>query len=190
MKKVVGLSLALIMVIGMIGVETFAYFTDTETSSGNLLAAGTLDLKTNDADGVSQTLYTTNMSPGATLGPYTITLKNAGTTDGATLDIVFSYVESDGSPNSANKTADEVAAMMEVITLNYGSSNLLSSISDNNSNGYKDVYDLKNYNLTGLSGITASATKDFVISVRLRSETGNDFQSDGITITMTFTLKQ
>ncbi len=190
MKKIVGLSLALVMVVGMIGIETFAYFSDTETSSGSQLVAGTLDLKTNDTDGVSQTLYATNMSPGATLGPSTITLKNDGTTDGATLDIVFSYVESDGSPNSVNKTADEVAAMMEVITLNYGGSSLLSSISDINSNGYKDVYDLKNYDLTGQSGIAASATKDFVISVRLRSETGNDFQSDGITIAMTFTLNQ
>lgn len=190
MKKIVGLSLALIMIVGMIGVETFAYFTDNETSSGNQLVAGTLDLKTNYADGVSQTLYATDMAPGATLGPSTITLKNDGTTNGATLDIGFSYAESDGSPNSVNKTADEVAAMMEIITLNYGGFSLLSSISDINSNGYKDVYDLKNSNLTGLSGIAASDTKNFDISVRLRSETGNDFQADGITMTMTFTLKQ
>ncbi len=190
MKKIVGLSLALIIVIGMAGVETFAYFTDIETSSGNQQLMGTLDLSTNDADGVSQTLYTTNMSPGATIGSSNVTLKNTGTTNGATLDIVFSYAESDGSPNSVGKTADEVAALIEVITLNYGGSSLLSSISDNNTNGYKDVYDLKHSNLTGLSGIAALATKDFVISVRLRSETGNDFQSDGINITMTFTLKQ
>jgi spore coat-associated protein N len=190
MKKIVGLSLALIMLIGMVGVGTFAYFIDSETSSGNQLVAGTLDLKTNDSDGVSQTLYATNMSPGASVGPSTITLSNAGTTDGATLDINISYAESDGSPNTADKTADEVAAMIEVIALDYGSSDLLSSISDINTNGYKDVEDLKNSDLTGLSGIAASATRDFVISVRLRSETGNDFQSDGITITMTFTLKQ
>jgi hypothetical protein len=81
--------------------------------------------------------------------------------------------------------------MMEVITLDYGVSDLLSSnINDVNVNGYKDVEDLKNSSLTGLSGIAASATRDFVISVMLRSETGNDFQADGITITMTFTLKQ
>ncbi len=190
MKKIVGLSLVLIMVIGIIGVETLAYLTDTENSSGNSLAAGTLDLRTNDADGVSQTLYAANMSFGDTVGPSTITLKNDGTTNGATLDIVFSYTESDGSPNSVNKTADEMAAMMEAITLNYGGSSLLGSISDINSNGYRDVYDLKNSSLTGQSGIAASATKNFDISLRLRSETGNDFQVDGITITMTFTLKQ
>ncbi len=190
MKKIVGLSLALMLVIGMIGVGTLAYFTDTETSSGNQLVAGTLDLKTNDADGVIQTLYATDMSPGETVASSNITLKNAGTIDAATLDIVFSYAESDGSPNSVDKTADEVAAMLEVMALDYGGSSLLGSISDNNSNGYTDIYDLKNANLTGLGGITASASKDFDISVRLKSETGNDFQADGIDMTMTFTLKQ
>jgi len=191
MKKIVVLSLALVMVIGMAGVATFAYLTDSETSSGNQLAAGTLDLKTSDSDGVSRTLYATNMSPGATVGPSVITLNNSGTTDGATMDIVFSYEESDGSPNTFNKSANEVAAMIEVTTLNYGVSDLLGNVSDGNSNLYIDVEDLKYSSLTtGLSGIAALSTKDFVISVRLRGETGNDFQADGITITMTFTLKQ
>ena len=191
MNKILGLSLALVMVVGLIGGETFAYFINSEPTS-NSFVSGSLTLKTNDSDGVSQTLYAASMSPGAATGPSTITLKNAGTADGATLDIVFSYAESDGSPNTVNKSADDVAALMEVITLTYGSSDLLGIIDDlnNNNNGYKDVYDLNNSGLTGLSGIAASATKDFIISVRLRSEAGNDFQADGIAITMTFTLKQ
>ncbi|RJQ41304.1 MAG: hypothetical protein C4555_00200 [Dehalococcoidia bacterium] len=189
MNKILGLSLAFIMFVGLIGVETSAYSINNEPSS-NSFVAGTLALKTNDLDGVSQTLYATSMSPGATVGPSTIMLKNAGTADGATLDIVLYYETNDGSPNTVDKTADEVAAMMEVMTLNYGGSDLLGSISDVNSNLYKDVYDLKNSDLTGLSGIDASATKDFIISVRLRNETENNFQADGITITMTFTLKQ
>ena len=190
MNRILGLSLALIMLVGLIGIHAFAYFFIKEPSSRSFVV-GTLALKTNDADGVSQTLYATNMSAGDTAGPSTIALKNVGTANGATLDIAFSYTESDGSPNSVNKTADAVAALMEVTTLNYGGSSLLSSISDNNSNGYKDVYDLKNSsNLTGLSGIAASATKSFDIAVRLRGETGNDFQADGINVTMAFALKQ
>lgn len=194
MKKIVGLSLALILIIGMIGVETFAYFTDNETSSGNQLVAGTLDLKTNDADGVSQTLYATSMSPGDTVGPSTITLKNAGTTNGATMDIVLSYLQSDGSPNILpNKTADETAAVLQVTTLTYVT-NLLDTLTDTNGNGYIDVQDLTNApnvtSLTDLSGLNALATKSFVIAVQLRSEILDDFQSDGIEMTMTFTLEQ
>ena len=119
-----------------------------------------------------------------------ITGKNAGSINGATLDIAFSYVESDSSPNSVNNSADETAAIIQVTTLNYGGSSLLTSVSDGNLNGYKDVQDLKNANLSGQSGLNASATKNFEIAVQLRSETGNDFQADGITMTMTFTLNQ
>jgi hypothetical protein len=190
MKKIVGLSLALMLVIGITGAATFANFTDDTASSGNLMAAGTLDLKTNDADGVSQTLYALTMAPGDTIASSVLTLKNAGTIDGATMDIIFSYEESDGIPNSVDKTADEVAAVMEVIALDYGGSSLLGSIGDANGNGYIDLEDLKNSNLTGLNGIAAAATKSFNLSVRLKSDTVSDFQADGITMTMTFILNQ
>jgi predicted ribosomally synthesized peptide with SipW-like signal peptide len=190
MKKILGLSLILILVVGIIGIATYANFTDNDNSSGNSFVSGTLELKTDNLDGVTQTLYATGMSPGATIGPSNITLKNVGTVNGATLDIVFSYTESDGSPNVVNVTADEVAAMIQVTTLDYGGSSLLGSVSDSNINAYIDIYDLKNAHLTGLSGLDAGASKSFDISIQLISTTGNDFQNDGINITMTFTLKQ
>lgn len=187
---IAGLSLALILALGVGVAVTLAYSADTQTSSGNLFAAGTLDLKTNDADGVSQTLYALSMSPGETAGPSVITLKNVGDTNGTTLDVTVSYAESDGSPNDVDETADAVAALLEVVTLNYDGSSLLTSISDTNGNGYKDVEELSASDLTGLSGIAASASKNFEIAVRLRGETPNSFQSDGITITITFVLQQ
>jgi predicted ribosomally synthesized peptide with SipW-like signal peptide len=195
MKKILGLSLILILMVGTIGVATYASFTDNDNSSGNSFVSGTLELKTNNLDGVTQTLYATGMSPGATVGPSNITLKNVGTVNGATLDIVFSYAESDGSPNAVNKTADQTAAVIQVLTLEYDGHNLLDTsftphVTDINSNGYIDIYDLKNANLTGLSGLDAGASKNFGISIQLISTTGNDFQNDGINITMTFTLKQ
>lgn len=190
MKKILGLAIASLLLIGMTGIGTWAYFSDVETSTGNVLTAGTLDLKTNDVDGVSQTLLATNMAPGETIGPETITLKNSGSVAGATLDLAFSYVENDGSPNPTNMSADATAAKVELITLNYGGSTLLASVSDTNTNGYRDIQDLKDTNLSGLSGIGASATKDFEIAVKLRAATGNDFQADGITLTMNFTLNQ
>ena len=190
MKKIVGLSLALVLVIGITGAATFANFAENETSSGNILAAGTLDLKTNDADGVSHILYAAAMSPGDTAASSALTLKNTGTVDGATLDITFSYAESDGAPNTVPETADDTAAKMEVTALDYGGSSLLGSIIDININTYPDLYDLAHSGLTGLPGISAGSSKSFDISVRLRNDTGSDFQADGITMTMTFTLQQ
>ena len=190
MKRILGLTITFILLIGMTGIGTWAYFSDVETSTGNVLAAGTLDLKTDDVDGVSQTLLAINMQPGDTVGPETIILKNNGSVQGSSLDLAFTYLETDSSPNPADMSADATAAIVEVITLNYDSSSILSSVSDNNSNGYPDVEDLKNTDLSGQSGIAASASKAFEIAVRLRSDTNKNFQADGISITMTFILNQ
>lgn len=189
-KKVIGLTIALVLLLGMSGIGTWAYFSDVETSGENVLAAGTLDLKTDDVDGVSQTLLASNIMPGDTVGPETIILKNSGTVAGSSLDLSFSYIESDSSPNPADMTANATAAILQVTTLNYNSSSLLSSVSDNNSNGYKDVYDLSTANLTGLDGIGASSTRNFEIAVTLRSDASKDFQADGIDVTMNFILNQ
>ena len=190
MKRILGLTIALLLLIGMAGIGTWAYFSDVETSTGNVLAAGTLDLKTDDVDGVSQTLLATNIAPGDTVGPETIILKNIGSVTGATLDLTFSYVESDSSPNPADMSANATAAIVELTTLNYDGLSLLGSVSDNNTNGYKDVEDLKNADLSGQTGINASASKEFEIAVTLRSDANKDFQADGIDVTMTFILNQ
>ena len=190
MKRILGLTIAFMLLIGMGGIGTWAYFQDTETSTGNVFAAGTLDLKTNDVDGVTQTLYASNLKPGDNVSG-SITLKNSGSVAGSSLDLAFSYVGSDNSFNLVPMSADATAAQMELTTLNYGSSNLLTSVNENyNGNGYKDVEDLKNANLAGQTGIDASDTKDFTITVQFRGDAGHDFQSDGINITMTFTLNQ
>ncbi len=190
MKKILGLTVAALLFIGMAGIGTWAYFSDVETSTANVLTAGTLDLKTDDVDGVSQTLLATNMKPGDTIGPATIILKNAGSTVGSTLDLTFTYVESDASSNPLNKSADDTAAMIEVITLKYGGSSLLASVTDNNINGYRDIQDLKNTDLSGQSGINPLVSKAFEIAIKARDSISSDYQADGITVTMTFTLNQ
>ncbi|MFC2051467.1 TasA family protein [Chloroflexota bacterium] len=190
MKRIMGLTTAFLLLIGMTGIGTWAYFSDVETATGNVFTAGTLDLKTDDVDGVSQTLLAANMTPGGTVGPETIILKNAGSIDGSTLDLVFTYVDSDSSPNPADISADATAAIIQVTTLNYDGESLLGSVSDNNTNGYKDVEDLKNADLSGQDTIGALASKEFDIAVMLRSDADKALQSDGINITMTFILNQ
>jgi len=177
----------------MAGIGTWAYFSDVETSTGNVFAAGTLDLKTDDVDGVTQTLLATNMQPGDTVGPETIILKNSGSIQGTTLDLTFTYIESDSSPNPVNRSANDTAAIIEVTTLYYGTVDLRDSVSDNNSagnNGYTDVEDLKNADLSGLDGIDAPGSKDFTIAIKLNDNADKNFQGDGITLTMTFILNQ
>ncbi len=187
MKKILGLTIATVLFIGMAGIGTLAYFSDIETSTGNTLAAGTLDLKTGGTDGVSGTLVATDMAPGVIVGPATIVLNNIGSVAGSSLDLSFSYVETDGTPNPIDMTADQTAAMIEVTTLNYGGS-ILGSVADGNGNGWVDIEDLTAG--LALAGIGAGSNQVFQIAVRLRAGTSGDYQADGITITMTFVLNQ
>ena len=64
MKRIIGLTVAFMLVIGMDSIGTWTCFSDTETSTGDPFTAGFLDFKTYDAYGVGQTLFAANMVPG------------------------------------------------------------------------------------------------------------------------------
>lgn len=81
MKKILMALLGLILVIGLVGLGVFAYFSDTETSLGNIFTAGTLDLNI-DGGNTNVVKFTVgNMRPGnQPKGSYT--LANVGTING------------------------------------------------------------------------------------------------------------
>jgi predicted ribosomally synthesized peptide with SipW-like signal peptide len=189
MKKIIGLILALMLVIGLACAGAYAYFVDTESSTGNELRAGTLDLTTDGGNGVSQTLFNTSLAPGDTVGLETIGLTNAGSIDGTSLTISFSYTENDGPRNVVPMTADQTAGQLHVTTLEYAGSSLIGTILDANQNQVPDLFDLMVSGLS-LTGIAAGNTEDFVIGVTFNEDASNDYQSDGINLTITFYLNQ
>lgn len=93
MKKTLFTMMALVLVIGLAGAGTFAYFSDTETSTGNTFTAGTLDLTVNDKNGENVQLFNvSNLRPGSQpKGSYRI--NNIGSINGY-LDIESISVES------------------------------------------------------------------------------------------------
>lgn len=108
MKKLVLLVLALLMVAGMAGAGTFAYFSDTEASTGNTFTAGTLDLKVGDVDDPNVVHVTlSDMKPGDDTGYYKWVLKNTGTLPGR-VSVTFSPITNDDNgltePESACDT--------------------------------------------------------------------------------------
>lgn len=83
------------MVIGLVatlaGAGMYAYFNDTETSKGNILTAGTLDLKVDGKDNPDIAhIVVDNIYPGWS-DTYTWTLKNEGSIAGK-LSIEFSTI--------------------------------------------------------------------------------------------------
>jgi len=92
MKKILGLTIAALLVMALVGGGTWAYFSDPEYSTGNILSAGTLDLtlKGGNADVQVLTTNVSNVAPGSGETD-TAVLANVGTLAGE-LDIVFGTV--------------------------------------------------------------------------------------------------
>lgn len=187
-------SIVVIFILALLGTAfsagTWALFNDDEASTADHVVSGTLDLKTDDTDGVTQTLYNTAIVPGGNVGPNTIVLKNNGNVAGSSLDISFSYLESDGSPNTIDMSANQTAALFEVTTLSYDSTDLLALVNDDNDNTYIDIQDVTYTDLSGQSGLATGATKDFTIEITTDSGIWWGYYNDGIVITMNFILNQ
>jgi predicted ribosomally synthesized peptide with SipW-like signal peptide len=216
LERIIGLSLAGLLIACLAIGGTWAYMTDTETSNNNQITAGTLEMKTSVngsggpyTNGVTQTLVCSNLKPGRTITATTIQLENVGSTSGGTVNISLSYNTDDSAdttPNTVNMSTDDLAKVLQITTLNYDSRSILSNLSDlpangGNGNGYIDVQDMKNEasRLTGLGGLNPGQIRPFDITVQMVSSAGTntfstgtfaDFVGDGINITVTFILNQ
>lgn len=170
------------------GAGTMAVFSDSESSSGNSVQAGTLNLTLN---GGGSFAFNTALAPTETTTD-SVTLVSDGSVSGS-LDVDVSYTESDGDTGSQNATDDEVAQNLEVQTLDYdgdrtgqvtnGSTPTLADLANNDqTSGESTGNDLINLPDPG------SGT-DFIVGLRLKG-VGNKYQGDGIAITFDFHLNQ
>ena len=89
MKKIIGLSVAALLIIGVIGGATFAYFSDTEIAVDNTLTAGTLNLQVGAADPCTESIdIGTQINPGDSGNAADWTTTNQGSISG-TLRVTF-----------------------------------------------------------------------------------------------------
>lgn len=205
MKKIIGLTIAAILVIGLVAGGTLAYFSDTETSTANVFTAGTLDLKTNDVDSVTATWTDTNMAPGGTAVNASIILKNSGTLAANHIEIKFSNAITNVVTPAEIGTDDiDMSDSLNVTVMTYdGTDLLLQTVSGTFDNATIDAADLDNNDIITLQELDAvmlsftnvptpsgAATKTFSMSVQLASSTDNGNQGDTVTTTVTFGLFQ
>ncbi len=191
MKKLIGLAIAIVLSCTTIATGAWAYFNDREQTSTNQITAGILNLTANGADSVTATFNAASaLKCDNQTYTGTITLYNAGTLVGNTLSISVNYTDSDALPNTVNMTADQTAATIEVTALTCGGADLLGGVADSQPNTYKDVQDVKDAAITIPGGMGVGDSKEFVMSIKLHRGISNDFQADGVDITITFTLSQ
>lgn len=197
------------------GAGTWAYFQDTESSTGNTIDAGTLDLKLSDsdesdADGVSGSWTISNAKPGDSVTS-DVTLENAGSlsADHVEFGVSVAETESDG-PNGTNEadtqpsSATGMAEQFEVTNLTYDGTNILPNLSDANGNGIIDIADLVSGNDSILDNLTPpppanGGTESLNMTFRWAQDSefdnsvsgvNNDYQGDQLEITITMALHQ
>jgi predicted ribosomally synthesized peptide with SipW-like signal peptide len=100
MRKILGLTVAAVLVMGLVGGGTWAYFSDTESITNNYFAAGTLDLEVDSENPwTSIPCEIADIAPGANSGDVTITCENIGNLVGDLYIKITNVSTSDGDLN-------------------------------------------------------------------------------------------
>lgn len=106
MRKILIALLGVLLVAALAGAGTFAYFSDTETSSGNTFTAGTVDISLDGSASGGEAYFSVgNMAPGDTVTKY-VEVRNDGS-----LDLLFrAYVDNvtKDTPVGADTFSDQL----------------------------------------------------------------------------------
>jgi spore coat-associated protein N len=189
MKKIIGLTIAAIIVIAIAGVGTFAFFSDTETSANNTITAGTLDLGLSNTTGTEAAgsatgtwVTPTGFKPGDNLAA-TLFAKNSGTVDMTTVTAQFAYTLSDGTPATVSPlgtaNTDKIEKMVKATTVTWNGT-AVSALQG------KTLEELQALGAISLgSALTAGNEKALAITWTFDSTATNGCQGDAANITVT-----
>lgn len=183
--------LALTVVTVMSSGAIYAYFNDTETSTGNSFTAGTLDLTVNALNPWTTTEFTAdNLAPGST-GFKNMLLTNEGNTPGTLTGRITSITNSGGSTPEPElefgTDAGELAANMMITVWVDGNSNgIIDGTETSAYSGYLSAA-TTSWNLGSLAG---GATSKVSISYQIPTSVGSVIQGDICTFSIEFTLTQ
>jgi spore coat-associated protein N len=204
MKKIVGLSIAALLIIGIIGGATFAYFSDTESSVNNTLTAGVLDLNIDGGNVAVTTLNVGAVEPGAS-GSASSILSNVGSIAGE-LDIATSAVTNTGAVSGTSEYADDsgdlggVAQIAMYLDIDQSGGVTAGDIGLQSDGTTYDPTGGLNYDVVDnyasetwnevISSMVASASDDIIILWQVPTGAGNSIQGDSVEFDITFTLEQ
>ena len=175
--------LAGLIVIGFVGFAigwgTYSYFSDTETSSGNIFSAGTLDLKVNGTDNPSAFFTVSNVMPGNSSSK-SIVLSNSGTLAGKAYIHFKNVVDSPGTTPQPEPTPDngELSKNLKIKVSNGTATVVEGFLFDIKSNSYL------------LGTIAGGGFLTVTIEWSIPSTVGNEIMGDSVTFDIEFSLEQ
>lgn len=204
MKKILGLTIAALLVMVMVGSGSWAWFSDTESSPDNSLSAGTLDLKIDGDDLPVTTFSMTDVAPGDSgSGNVTLTNDGASSIDGE-LDVQSSAIINTGGTTGeyGDSTGDLGAAAEIAIYLDVDQSGTFTNgdigLDNADNTTYNFAAGLQWHTIDSYGSIiwdnvetmSPSASDDFVALWRVPDSTGNNIQGDTVSCNITFILQQ
>jgi spore coat-associated protein N len=191
MKKIM-MSLFTIAIVGaLIGGGTFAYFSDTETSTGNTFQSGTIDFEMDNGEGVPVQITLEDMKP-CDWAYYGIRLHNLGTNDGPLYlhfdvtehyDVAASEPETEREAELGGAPIDDIENHITVdLTLvdEDGNEYVIIARDDDIKLGWLDCKWIP----LGWFGGEFCTYKYLLLSFHLQADTGNEYQGDGVQFTI------
>lgn len=199
MKRILVSLMAIALVSALIGGGIYAYFSDIETSAGNVFTAGTLDLNLDGGNTNVVKFTVDDVKPGAN-GGGTWTVANVGNMDG------YLDLESIGVSEAIGTTTDpELADEGGPDTTQLGNYLMVHMFIDANNNGSWDSGEtdifgtnaspaaintiLGNYALD-LSLLANGGTNYITLLWSVGTTVDNSIQGDSVTLDITFELQQ
>ncbi len=185
--------IALALMASGLSYGTFAFFADTETSTGNLFSAGTLDLTTNGAQGTTASIGDANFAPGATASGSVALARAVGTLSAVDLDFSASMTvtDDDGAQTGGTCTdAEQMDKSIEITVLTYDGVDLLPQVADADTDGRKSLDDLEAAGAITDLADPGTAGKTLAMTVQFINDAPTCNQADSVDMTLTFLLAQ
>jgi spore coat-associated protein N len=185
MKKII-LSLSAIALVAVVAVSaTTALFSDTETSTGNTISAGTLDLSVNGENPVTSKFTLADVKPGDS-GSYPLVLANVGSIAASHLYLsVSSLTDTEGANPEPETNIVEPGDLSGVVTV---------SIKDGATvlwTGTLTALNALPIHTIDVGALGASpATKTITLEASIDSGVGNDIMGDISTFNIVAELVQ
>jgi len=204
MKKIIGLSIAALLIIGIVAVGTYAYFSDTAASTGNTWTAGTLTLglvttgaatnataSVSPAGSINNSMQFTNVVPGSS-GTITWTLNNTGNVPGTLTLVSATTFGQGGAPNAPEAAAETALGGVKgldtgiTIWVTRDGTDILGSTGT-----YVAMSGLQAaLNLELNKTITIGTPMVYILNWQVPTSVGNEIQGDTAQLDITFTLNQ
>jgi spore coat-associated protein N len=172
--------LSIAVLLTLVGIGTYALFSDSASSTGNQFQAGTMNLQVNGAEQLT-TFNFSNVSPGWS-HTETYTVSNVGNVQGRATFDATSLVSTGGVLTSAEQVVDpgnagNLSAATHVVATVDGATAYDGTLAGFVAGGAQDL------------GIVAGGgSETVVVTFSIDPSTGNEIQGDGVNFNLGFTL--